>query len=422
MGYKMNTKRGPADLKLLQEMNRAQVLETIRAYGPIARVDIARKTQLSPTTVATLVNDLIAEGWVRSAGEGESRGGRKPTLLEFNAKAGYIIAVDVTDTLLTVARTDLNARELEEERSVPHRFTGHALAELIGETVGTIIDSMKARKLNIAGIGISTPGLVDADTGIVRYSLKLNWMDLPLGSMLKKRFDLTVYVENDTNAAALGEKWFGAGRPFENMVYVTVGSGVGAGLILGGRIFRGITGSAGELGHMSIDKGGERCECGNIGCLENLVAWPAIWARVTKAMKRGVPTVITELVDNIDQVTPEILNKAAWASDQLAVNALTEAGVSLGIGLANLVNLLNPEAIILGGELIGKDSFILQHVQKTMATHGLRVPGAAVRLLPHQLGEKARLYGVAGIVLHNLLATRFWSSGLDTSAEPVFPQ
>ncbi|MBE3572485.1 MAG: ROK family transcriptional regulator [Moorella humiferrea] len=418
----MNTRRGPADLKLLQEMNRAQVLEIIRAYGPIARVDIARKTHLSPTTVASLVNDLIVEGWVRSAGEGESRGGRKPTLLEFNAKAGYIIAVDVTDSLLTIARTDLNARELEEERSVPHKVTGEALAELIGVTVGSLIDSMKARKLNIAGIGISTPGLVDADTGIVRYSLKLNWMDLPLGSMLKKRFDLTVYVENDTNAAALGEKWFGAGRPFENMVYVTVGSGVGAGLILGGRIFRGITGSAGELGHMSIDKGGERCECGNIGCLENLVAWPAVWARVTKAMKRGVPTVITELVDNIDQVTPEILNKAAWAGDQLAVNALTEAGVSLGIGLANLVNLLNPEAIILGGELIGKDSFILQHVQKTMATHGLRVPGAAVRLLPHQLGEKARLYGVAGIVLHNLLATRFWSSGLDTSAEPVFPQ
>ncbi|WP_338825063.1 ROK family transcriptional regulator [Neomoorella humiferrea] len=418
----MNTRRGPADLKLLQEMNRAQVLETIRAYGPIARVDIARKTQLSPTTVATLVNDLIAEGWVRSAGEGESRGGRKPTLLEFNAKAGYIIAVDVTDSLLTIARTDLNARELEEERSVPHKVTGEALAELIGVTVGSLIDSMKARKLNIAGIGISTPGLVDADTGMVRYSLKLNWMELPLGSLLKERFNLTVYVENDTNAAALGEKWFGAGRPFENMVYVTVGSGVGAGLILGGRIFRGITGSAGELGHMSIDKGGERCECGNIGCLENLVAWPAIWARVTKAMKRGVPTVITELVDNIDQVTPEILNKAARAGDQLAVNALAEAGVSLGIGLANLVNLLNPEAIILGGELIGKDSFILQHVQKTMATHGLRVPGTAVRLLPHQLGEKARLYGVAGIVLHNLLATRFWSSGPDTSVEPVFPQ
>ncbi|QGP92612.1 N-acetylglucosamine repressor [Neomoorella glycerini] len=416
----MKTRRGPADLKLLQEMNRAQVLETIRAYGPIARVDIARKTHLSPTTVASLVGDLIADGWVRSVGEGQSRGGRKPTLLEFNARAGYIVAIDVTDSFLTIALTDLNARELEQEQYIPHRLTGDALAELISEAAGNLLNAGAARELPVVGIGVSTPGLVDAGAGVVRYSLKLNWIDLPLGPMLAERFHFPVYVENDTNAAAMGEKWFGAGRPFENMVYVTVGSGVGAGLILNGRIFRGFTGSAGELGHMSIDKGGERCECGNIGCLENLVAWPAIWARVTKAVKRGVPTVITEIVDNIDQVTPEILNKAARAGDQLAVNALAEAGVSLGIGLANLVNLLNPEAIILGGELIGKDSFMFQHVQKTMATHGLRVPGAAVRLIPHQLGEKARLFGVAGIVLHNLLATRFWSSSTGPSADPHF--
>ncbi|BCV20644.1 ROK family transcriptional regulator [Moorella sp. Hama-1] len=414
----MKTSRGPADLKLLQEMNRAKVLETIRASGPIARVDIARQTHLSPTTVASLVSDLIADGWVRSVGEGRSRGGRKPTLLEFNARAGYIVAVDVTDSYLTTALTDLNAQELEQERTIPHQLAGDALAERIGAEVGRVLSTGGARELPVVGIGISTPGLVDAGAGVIRYSLKLNWMDLPLGPALAQRFHNPVYVENDTNAAAIGEKWFGAGRPFANMVYVSIGSGVGAGLILNGEVFRGFTGSAGELGHMSIDKGGERCECGNIGCLENLVAWPAIWARVTKAVKRGVPTVITEIVENIDQVTPEILNKAALAGDQLAVNALAEAGVSLGIGLANLINLLNPEAIILGGSLLGEKSFMLQHVRKTMATHGLKVPGAAVRLIPNQLGEKARLFGVASIVLHNLLATKFWPSFAEEIAEP----
>lgn len=417
----MKTSRGPADLKLLQEMNRAKVLETIRSYGPIARVDIARQTHLSPTTVASLVGDLIADGWVRTVGEGQSRGGRKPTLLEFNARAGYIVAVDVTDSFLTVALTDLNARELEQERSMPHQLTGEALAELIGAEVGRVLNSVATRELPVVGIGISTPGLVDAGAGVVRYSLKLNWIDLPLGPTLAQRFHSPVYVENDTNAAAMGEKWFGAGRPFDNMVYVSIGSGVGAGLILHGKVFRGFTGSAGELGHMSIDKGGERCECGNIGCLENLVAWPAIWARVTKAVKRGVPTVITEMVDNIDQVTPAILNKAAQAGDQLAINALAEAGVSLGIGLANLINLLNPEAIILGGSLLSENSFMLQYVRKTMASHGLQVPGTAVRLIPNQLGEKARLLGLAGIVLHNLLAKKFWSSFAEQITEPIFP-
>lgn len=417
----MMTSRGPADLKLLQEMNRAKVLEVIRRSGPISRVDIARQTKLSPTTVASLVSDLITGGWVRVVGEGESRGGRKPTLLEFNSRAGYIVAVDVTDTSLVVALTDLNARVVDKERLISHSVSGEALAALIGDTVEEVLGTGDNKEIPVVGIGVATPGLVDAAGGMVRYSLKLNWIDMPFGQMLRQRFHIPVHIENDTNAAAIGEKWFGAGRPYENMAYVTVGSGVGAGLIVRGEVFRGFTGGAGELGHMSIDKGGERCECGNVGCLENLVAWPAIWARVTKAVKRGVPTVITDMVDNIEQVTPEILNKAAQAGDQLAVNALAEAGVSLGIGLANLINLLNPEAIILGGSLLGEDSFMLQHVRKTIASHALGAPGGAVRLIPNQLGEKkARLVGVATVVLYGLLATNFWSSFSDQVAEPIF--
>ena len=404
----MRTSRGPADLKLLQEMNRAKVLDAVRRSSSISRVDIARETKLSPTTVTSLVSDLMAGGWVRAVGEGKSSGGRKPTLLEFNSEAGFIVAVDVMDSSLAVTLTDLNARMVRKAQVVSHHASGSALAELVGEAVGDVLHSDAARGVSLVGIGVSTPGLVDADRGVVRYSLKLNWIDLPLGEMLRSKFNLPVHVENDTNAAAIGEKWFGAGRPFENLAYVTVGSGVGAGLIIRGELFRGLTGSAGELGHVSIDKGGERCECGNIGCLENLVAWPAIWARVTKAVKRGVPTVITEMVEHIDEVTPAILNKAAQAGDQLAVNALAEAGVGLGIGVANLINLFNPDAIILGGSLIGEESFMLQYVRETITTHGLRIPAEAVRLIPNQLGERARLIGVATVVLQSLLSTKFW--------------
>jgi glucokinase-like ROK family protein len=260
----------------------------------------------------------------------------------------------------------------------------------------------------LAGVGLAVPGLVDMARGVVVESVNWGWKDLPLRSQLAEKLSLPVYVEEDDNALAIGESFFGAGRGMPNVVCVKVGRGLGAGIIIGGALFRGPDNSAGEINHILVDPEGPVCHCGNYGCLGKLVSAAAITGRAVKELKQGAASSILALVHgDLEQVTIALIAEAANAGDPFARQVMEQTGRYLGIGIATLVNLLNPDLVIIGGGILLAGAPLLEPLRRVVK---LRTPAAAgqrVQIVPAQLGVEAPAIGAAALVMiqHGLLPT-----------------
>lgn len=247
----------------------------------------------------------------------------------------------------------------------------------------------------LAAIGMCSAGWVDSERGVVPAAPQLpGWHDVPITRILSERFGVPAYLENDANAAALGENVFGAGRGTRHMVYITVSTGVGGGIIADGRLYGGAKGSAGEIGHTIIDPSGPRCGCGNYGCLEALASGTAIGKRGEDAAARGESMALAELKRREGRITGQDVTEAALNGDASSREILAEAGRFLGIALANLVNLLSPELILLGGGVTHAGDLLLAPAENTMRTVALSEPLKHVRLGKAQLGEMAGTLGM----------------------------
>lgn len=391
--------RRTGDLKLIQELNRSIVLDTIRQYGPISRVEISKKLNISPTTVTSAVNELIHEGLVREDGIGASSGGRKPILLRFDPNCYTLIGVSIRYSTITIAEMNLEAQILRKEIFSTHSLYGEAVADFIIEKLKCFLNSDDSYKKCI-GISVITQGLVDYDKGVIRYNPKLKMQNVPLKKILKTQFDLPTWLDNDTNAYILAEKYFGAHQNIQNMIYIEIGEGVGAGIFVNGTIFRGASGSAGEFGHTTIDRGGMKCDCGNNGCLENYVSWPAIYSRILTFLSNGKDSVIKEMVDgDITKIAPDVFVKAVNLGDHLALKILDEIVHYLASGIINLIHLFNPEAIILGGEIILNNAILLSKINEYVSKHALEAPLEDVTIKSTSLGQEFEMVGAASVIL-----------------------
>jgi len=253
------------------------------------------------------------------------------------------------------------------------------------------------------GISIVSPGIIDVEKGIIYENTKLKLKDIPLKEMVEKKFRLKTWLENDANAIALAEKQFGAYRKFKNLVYITIGDGVGAGIIVNGSIFRGSNGGTGEFGHTSIDRNGIYCDCGNKGCLENYVSWPAIYSKLSSLVTQGKHTIVLELAKgDIDQVTPNIFINALEKDDQLAKEIMEEVVKYLTTGVVNLVNLLNPDVIIFGGKVAYNNRFLLSRLKEMVFEQALPILTKQLKICPTSLGEDFRVIAAATIPLQEI--------------------
>ena len=246
-------------------------------------------------------------------------------------------------------------------------------------------------------ISIAAAGAIDIEKGLVTLSPNLpGWRDIPLRDMVGEKYGVNTFLINDASAAALGEHHFGAGKGVSNLIMLTVGTGIGGGIIINGKLYLGPSGSAGEIGHMTIDVNGPKCSCGNIGCLERLVSGTAVAEEAIRRLSQGEKSSLTEIVGGkIKSITAEKVSLAAQNGDSLALEVISKAATYLGIGLVNLVNIFNPEMIIIGGGLAKMGDLLLEPARRVVRERAFQLSARLVRIVPAQLGDDAAVLGAA---------------------------
>lgn len=393
---RLNLKRSQvARLNTIRDINRQIVLNYVREREPISRAEIARETQLQRSTVSAIVEDLEVEGLVEEIGEGESTGGRRPTLLRLRTKEPIALGVSITPTVTTVATSDLSGR-LVEEREFPTRPDRH----LTIKNVITAVQELSNRSnSSIEGVGVSLPGLVDPATGNAIYIPYFKWRDIPVAELISSAVGLPVFIDNDANSVALAELWFG--RPevsdARDFILVLVAEGVGTGIIFDGQVYRGQRGAAGEFGHMVIGTHAPvPCSCGNHDCWEAFSSEGAAVVRYLKLSGTAKSSVLNF----------KVLVDLALGGEAKARAALVETALCLGVGISNLIVGFSPEAVVVGGEITRAWHLVEKALTETIE-HSVRRGLPSAKILPSTLGEKPTLRGALSLVLASKFAATF---------------
>lgn len=386
------------DMQLVRRVNRLAVIGLIREHGLISRVEVARLSKLSPATAFSIVDELVKAGLVREKGKGSSEGGRRPRLFQFNPGAKVAVGVDLRASRLIGVITDLDAQVITRiDHPYPGPVQSEEAARLIRDQVQKIIQLSGFPPERLVGIGISLPGLMDADGGKVIKAVNWGWEQVNLRELVGTLEGMCLHVLDVSIALSLGEAYFGAGRGARNSICVNVGEGIGSGIFLNGAPYLGSDGVAGEIGHMTVDEDGPQCRCGNYGCLERLAAGPAIIERTVKGLKHGaVSSLRDRLGSGLDDVSLQMIVDAAQEGDGFTRNILVETGRYLGVGIANVVNLLNPEVVVLGGEVsqIAAD-ILLEPLRQAIQFRALEVHARRVQVVRSSLGIEASAIGAA---------------------------
>ena len=384
-----------ARLNTIRDINRQIVLNYVREREPISRAEIARETQLQRSTISAIVEDLKTEGLVEEVGEGESTGGRRPTLLKLRTKGPIALGVSINPTCTNIATSDLAGR-LVDQKEFP---TDPDPAVTLNNVIATVWDFTRRNKGSIEGIGVSLPGLVDPSTGTAIYIPYFKWRDIPVAQLISSGVNLPVVMDNDANAVALAELWFG--RPevtdARDFIMVLVAEGVGTGIIFDGQVYRGQRGAAGEFGHMVIGTNAPvPCSCGNRDCWEAFSSERAAIARYMNLQgeQNTPPLDFRSLVDR------------AIAGEANARTALVETAYYLGVGISNLIIGFSPEAVVVGGEIARAWHLVEKALTDTIERSVRRgLPSATI--LPSTLGENPTLRGALSLVLAGKFAAAF---------------
>ena len=302
------------------------------------------------------------------------------------------LGVDLGGTVVKIAVVDSKGKIIEQRAFSNNDHKPENVVKKISDHYKLI-----SNRSHISGTGIGVAGDIDQDRGVVRFSPNLGWKDLPLKKMLAKHLPGPIRMDNDANAAAWGAYWLETKGLVKNMVCVTLGTGVGGGIICNGDIMIGATGSAGEIGHMTLDPAGPRCNCGNYGCIERYVGAKYLSDEVRERIKNGERSRITGIVKGDHAlITPEIITIAAKAGDKLAINIWYQAGVRLGIMFASLINALNPEMIVLAGGVSRSGDLIMKPIKETVKKRAFKTPAGACKIV---FAKNTQHLGVAGAAL-----------------------
>ncbi|MCD6232431.1 ROK family protein [Candidatus Aerophobetes bacterium] len=400
----MDRERG--SLELMKQINKSIILDTVKLYGPISRAEISQRTNLSPTTVSTLTGDLIREEYIKEIGEGKSRGGRRPILLKFNSNAHFIMGVKLDAKEITLALVNLKLSIINKKNEVLKNRDKTRVIKQVSNLILKEIQESGVKLEKIIGIGIGTIGLVDTEKGIVEEAVNIGWRNVPLRDLIKERFnDIPVYIDNVANLSALGEKQAGIARKAKNLIYLHLGMGIGAGIVLNGKIYEGSNGSAGEVGHTTVEPDGPQCKCGNRGCLEIFASEGAIASRAISGLLARRKTLMKKMSGgSIDKVTVRLVAKAAEKGDKFALEIWKETAKYLGITIANLINVYNPEMVILGGGIVRAGKFLFEPLKRVVRERALPRAAKIVRIVPSQLKDDASLIGAAALALEKTKA------------------
>ena len=395
-----------ANRDLMRDLNTTLVVNLVKSEGPISRAEIARRTKLSPATVSIIVSRLMAIGILFEVAMGQAKLGRPPVLLRLNERAGYAIGVKLKQDGLTTVITNLAADVLYSAESEAILVGDPQMAmTAVDAAVSLALRESGIKRKRVLGAGIGLAGVIDPGDGVCRYSHILHWRDIALAEPLRRRLGIPVWVDNDVNTLAVAEKWFGAGVGLRHFLTVTVGRGIGLGIVFNGEIYRGAHGGAGEFGHTIVAPEGPPCQCGRAGCLEALVSEPVLRRRAAESLGRDISS--AELLALVDEDHPAV------------AELLSDAGGQLGLALANLVTLFNPERLIVSGEGTRLGARFFDPMREAIHKLAFAGMGSGLEVVVQPWGDDAWAIGAATLVLRELfsLSVSTDASGLGLMAE-----
>ena len=387
--------------ELMKQLNVSAVLKVIRDNGSLSRADVAKITGLTPASVTNITKMLIEDEYLVECKVGQSSGGRPPIMLELNPNARCVIGISIGVGMIDVVITNLSAEiilkksiEINEER-YDYDFVFKELVKLINE----VIECSKIEKEKILGAGVALHGIVNARTGMSIYSPYYGWKEINIKEALENELNLGVYVDNDVRAMALGESWFGITKDISNFVTLNISNGIGAGIIINNKPYYGVDFSAGEIGHIVVEGDGDKCNCGNYGCLETVASNNNITKKAIKLIKQGTNSVLKELKADINQLTIEDISEAAKLEDELAISIIKEAARYIGIAITNLINILNPTSIVVVGEIFENTFYAIETLNEIVKNRGMKLSSENVRIIKSMLGRDAAVVGDTTLVI-----------------------
>ncbi|WP_332697722.1 ROK family transcriptional regulator [Halalkalibacter lacteus] len=382
--------------KVVKVKNKHSILKTIIERAPLSRADISQHIGLTKGTVSTIVNELLKANLCYETGPGESSGGRRPVMLLFNERAGYSIGIDLGVNYILGVLTDLCGTIIEEKMITITKKTYEDILILLKEVIQFLRHLAPESPYGVVGIGIGVPGIVTKD-GKILHAPNLGWKNISLKQDIEKDFALPVTIDNEANAGAYGEKRFGAGKDFENLIYISAGMGIGVGFMLNNELYRGAEGFAGEMGHMIIEVNGEPCSCGSRGCWELYASEKALLEQATKDLTAVQP----------EQTLEELITQAG-ANDEIKA-IFKQVGEKLGIGINNIINSFNPQQIIIGNRLALAENLLLNPILQVVEDRTLKHNQSNLQITFSDLASHSSALGISAYAIENFIDTEMYT-------------
>ena len=394
------------DQALVRERNLSLIMQRLLEHHALSRAALAEVTGLNKSTVSSLVNELLAMQFAHEVGLSSSGIGRPSMMLELNPQAGYMVSCELGVDFISVICANFGAEIIWRHHEITRPEAGQQA--ILDRALGLLRQAVVMGSEQcptcggLLGLALGVPGLVDHVNGALLFAPNLKWENVPLRDMLREAFgDAPVFVENEANLAALGEYFFGAAKGYDEVLFISAGVGLGGAAVRNGQLFRGKTGYASEFGHMTMDPNGEPCNCGNRGCWETQVSQSALFRRVRRAVQEGRASVLSG--DSVDRLTVPAIMDAAHSGDPVAREALDQVGHCLGIGIASLVNALNPDLVVFGGILSMAGEFLLPVVDLELRQRALPRSREATQVVLARHGSDACVMGGVATVYQAIL-------------------
>lgn len=389
-------------VELKNNFQKRKIIKNLFLYGAMTNTDLGKFVKLSTPKIISLLNELKAEGLVEELGQGSSSGGRRPNLYGNKEDAFYIIGISINIYKTSVSIFNAKNQMITDDHILTLTIShGTTIIDPIVDFTENVIREKKIPREKILGIGIEMPGMVDSDTGINKTYMV---SDQPVAQVFSEKFGMEVFIENDAKSRAFAELRFGLAHARQNALAIHLDWGIGLGIIVNGKLYKGRDGFAGEFGHLPMVDNGMLCKCGKQGCLETIASGTAIARMAKEGMKTGRSSMLGQLV-NEDPEKIEIRNvvQAALMGDQYSISILANVGHWLGKGIAYLIQIFNPELIILGGRMSEANQFILPPIQQSIQIFCNPELGNEVEIKVSELGSMAGIQGVAAQVLEHIL-------------------
>ena len=390
--------------ELMKQLNVSAVLKVIKDNGSLSRAEIAKLTGLTPASVTNITKFLIEDKFLIESKVGESSGGRPPIILELNADARYVIGVGIGVGVIDVVITNLSANIIIKKSIIieDERYHYDLVIKKLVNLHNEVVESSQIDQEKILGVGVALHGIVNARTGVSIHALYYGWKNKNIKEKLEQELGLTVCVDNYVRAMALGESWFGATKDIANFVTLNISNGIGAGIIINNTPYYGVDFSAGEIGHIVVEADGDKCNCGKYGCLETVASNNNITRKAIKLIKQGVNSSLSRDVNDINNWSIEDICKDAKEGDELSITILKEAARYIGVAITNLINILNPTAIVVVGEIFENTTYTIETLNEIVKNRGLKLLSENVRIIRSLLGRDAAVVGASTLVIQEI--------------------